>query len=179
MNHNLQPYDENGETTGRRTIPWFRKHFMDSLNLIMKDVGRGSAIDVGCGNGRFNQIIKEFGFEFVSCMDPYETPDDRFFKEDGYENFSFNKCTLGKELIFRDVSKFDDKYDVAFFFGSPHILFKTYSNLGYMIKRTAKCAIMMFDVDDYWKFKCAFLDHSTSSSLSVNDETVLIKVVFK
>lgn len=172
MDYNLQPYDENGETTGRRTIQWFRENLLPHLKVMLEDVGRDFAIDVGCGNGRFNQIIKEFGFKDVLCCDPAEKPGQMFFDGPKYKEFSFFEGGIEDY-----IESGGGVNNVAFFFGSPHILFKTYDNLESMVKKIAKVAIMMFDADDLETFTKVFKNYH-STEFVISDKTVLMKVVF-
>lgn len=159
MNYNLQPYGKDSDTTGERTIYWFRKNWMDTVRDYLPEK-RDTALDVGCGNGRFNPILKEFGFKEVTGIDPVEKPNPKYFQfiynpsgehgdPDGeYRGFTFEKLFL-HEYVIRNIQNKKPKVDVAFLFGSFHILRQIYrEGILSLLRDVSNNAILMMDNSD-------------------------------
>jgi len=193
MQYNLQPYGKDSDTTGERTIPWFRKNWLETVKDYLPKK-RDTALDVGCGNGRFNPILKEFGFKEVTGIDPVEKPNPKYFqfiymnsgnKEYGnqylkheYRGFTFEKLFL-HEYVIRNIQNKKPKVDVAFFFGSYHILRQIYRNGFFaLVKDVADLAILMMDVSDYMIFEDEYgeLDFNFRVKSTTGGRTVIIKM---
>jgi SAM-dependent methyltransferase len=110
-NYNLQPYGPDGETTGRRTVEWFARNVIWPAKNLMA----GRALDIGCGNGRFNRILAEI-FDDVVCIDPICEIGDA----NKIERCAFEKCHF---------SEFNgEPFDFCLFLGSWNIIFDQYGS---------------------------------------------------
>jgi len=105
-NYNLQPYGANGDTTGWRTIDWFRQNVLSEISHYLK----GDGLDIGSGNGRLNSLFSPY-FDTLMCTDPIETLNAKF------------KCpnVKFKQLHIHEIS---GEYDTILFMGSWNIIYE-------------------------------------------------------
>lgn len=112
--YNLQPYGNNGDTTGRRDLAYYHRNLTGPIKaaLSMDNHEYKSLLDLGCGNGRINTITKDL-FETILCVDPIDELHDKF----KFDNVSYAKKHID-ELI--------EKYDVVLMVGSMHSIWRTH-----------------------------------------------------
>jgi SAM-dependent methyltransferase len=104
MNAGLQPYDEKDfdAKDKRNTIDIFCREILPIVLCEQSSFCR--ALDVGCGNGRFSNILAQ-GFGSVVCIDQFRQP-----SHEPWENVFFQKVPF---LEFETLEKFD----LIMFFG--------------------------------------------------------------
>jgi hypothetical protein len=106
-NYNPQPYGKNGDTTGFRTLGWYREQVYPVMDHYVMGHGSDMCIDVGCGNGRHFPYLKSRFKTVVGC-DPIEVPAEKYsLKYDIFVGRRFAACGWKP-----------GNYQALFFFGS-------------------------------------------------------------
>ena len=111
---------------------------LSRVNFLTKD---SIILDVGCGNGHFIRLLKEFEFKHLVGIDPY------LRKEIDYGNHV--------KILKKSIHEISGKYDLVMFFSSfEHIPdpFETLQSVGRLLSRKGTCLIRIPIVDSWaWR----------------------------
>lgn len=128
----LQPYigdlDSKGESNRLDVIK-------DEIIPIISSFLGGHLLDVGCGNGRLNNLLKEY-VNRITGIDMYREPNPIF----SYDKFLFRKCSI--------MDMENTSYHTILFYGS----FYLHHNIGYketLIKARELTSNNIIIIDDY------------------------------
>jgi trans-aconitate methyltransferase len=161
--YNLQPYSENGDSTGYRNLEFYKKNLIPIIDEIISD-SDVSVLDLGCGNGRFNELIHN-KFDQIMCVDPIDELVDKF----NYSNVSYEKKHL-HELG-------DNNYDIIFMLGSMLSIWREYgSNCLNHLNRLSSDGGKVFVIIDN-KHHQDFTTHGFFTSITkhkIDDRTDLV-----
>ena len=112
--YNLQPYSNNGDTTGKRNLNYYTTNLLPILkNIISKypEITK-SLLDLGCGNGRINSLTHDL-FDKIHCVDPIDSLHDKF----KFKNISYGK---------KHLHEISDKFESILMVGSMHSIWGKY-----------------------------------------------------
>jgi len=114
--YGLQPYDGSKlDTTGERNLAFLRDNIM---SIVDDNINGGVCLDVGCGNGRFNSLIKD-KFDTIVCIDPMEQIHPLY----DYDNVTFVQCGVNN-------IHGGEEFDTIFFIGSLYLVNRHYGEKG-------------------------------------------------
>ena len=106
-------YTNSGDSQAKfRSIEWLKNYIF--THEIWKN--KKSVLDIGCGNGRVNQLYEKY-FEKIVCVDPYVTINN--FCEKKVEKFKIN---------FEDF-EYNGKFDVIVFIFSLYLFTKKHKEI--------------------------------------------------
>ena len=110
--HGACGYTQDGDSAdGRLTIAVFVDEILSVIEKWFLPKGKGVLIDVGCGNGRLNAVLREY-FKEVLFIDKYfKVINEKYV----YDNCKFHKADL-LEL------EYDGKADCILFFTSFYLM---------------------------------------------------------
>ena len=154
-NFNITDY-KNDEVTKLPKIKSLRKDFEDFI-FPEKDI-KSICLDVGCGNGRLNQMLKDH-FKTIVCIDPIVEP---------IEKYMYKNCKYFKKDFFD--FQYKENFDAIFFWGSFNILYEYYSYLPIkralsMLKPHGKIVIMCESFQTYmFDYRLNLTGHKTNDT---------------
>lgn len=164
IKYNMQPYDQNGDTTGSRNLNWFKLIVEPHLSEVLKNHKIRSSLDLGCGNGRMFKYLLKYS-DLVTGIDKIENININFLKE----NTAFHKV---------DIFNYYSQHDLVFLFGMIGVLTKNYdkSKIQRKIKEILKPNGLIVSIHDK-NFKNNFLlglNFKTIKEIEVDNKTILL-----
>ena len=113
QNIGKQPYNSsNTDTSGWRNLDFYSNQVYPEVAPLLKKFT--TILDVGCGNGRFNSLIKN-DFDEITCIDSFEKINPIY----DYDNVNF----FMMDFMLPSLNK---TFDVISFIGSFHPLYDSF-----------------------------------------------------
>jgi len=171
---NLQPYDSEGDTTGFRTLSWYRRHVFPTLQGAIQQLpSRTYLLDVGCGNGRFVPFFARF-FEQLHCIDPICSINSKYI----YPSLFYKKCTFENynSSIQFDLVTFMGSFDIISYY---HGVEKTLQKAFHLLKEQNSLVFILSEARNKWESSWQFFPQGRKIIYLTSDGTSKLYVLWK